>query len=98
MTKIRLLADRVLVKVDKVDDKATKSGIIIPTVNTDEAPMQGTVCEVSKKVANNPLEEEKVAVGDKVIFSKYAGSDVELDFEKYKVLRISDIFGCVEAD
>lgn len=93
--KIKLLADRVLVKVDKVEESKTAGGIIIPAVaaRTEESPVIGVVMAVSPRVekASNP--EEQVLVGDKVIMSKYAGSDIRVDDVDYKVARITDIFG-----
>lgn len=99
MTKFKkLLADRVLVEVEVVTETKTQSGLIIPAVNTEEAPMKGKVIQVSTRVSACEVEEDKVEVGDTIIFSKFAGSDVHLNGKAHKVLRITDIFGCIEED
>jgi chaperonin GroES len=93
---IRLLADRVLVKVDKKGEHKTAGGIIVPaTASSEEAPQIGLILAVSPRVSKCEVEEDRVEVGETVIFSKYAGSEIELDRETYKVLRITDIFGAI---
>ena len=92
---IKPLGDRVVIKVSEGDIK-TASGIVI-TETAKEKPQEGTVDAVSegkyvvgKKVALD------VKVGDKVIFSKYAGTDVKFDGTDYLIVRDSDILAVVE--
>lgn len=89
--KLQPLRDRVMVKPDAAEEK-TKSGIVIPDT-AKEKPVEGTVIAVgSGRVMDNgqkvPLE---VKVGDKVIYSKYGGTEVKLDNEEYVILREEDI-------
>jgi len=95
--KIRPLQDRILVKRLE-GEETTKGGIIIPDT-AKEKPSEGNVVAVGKgKVLENgttmPLD---VKVGDKVLFSKYSGSDVKIEGEDYMIMREDDILGIIEA-
>ena len=94
--KIRPLQDRVLVKRLEEESK-TKGGIIIPD-SAKEKPIMGKVVSTGKgKVRDDgslaPLDVKK---GDKVLFSKYGGTDVKVGDEEYLILREDDILGVVE--
>ncbi len=83
---IKPLADRVLVKAAPAEEK-TIGGIIIPDT-AKEKPLQGTVLAVG----NGTKDEEMVLkAGDTVLYGKYAGTEVELEGEKYLIMRQSDI-------
>ncbi|ABK42823.1 chaperonin Cpn10 [Magnetococcus marinus MC-1] len=89
----RPLHDRVVVKRTESDAK-TAGGIIIPDT-AKEKPVQGEVLAVGSGVVNDagnvrPLE---VKVGDKVLFSKYGGTEVRIDGEELLIMRESDIVG-----
>lgn len=88
--KLRPLADRVIVKAIPTEEK-TKSGIIMPDT-AKEKPQEGEVIAVGpgkmEKGERIPME---VKVGDRVIYSKYAGTEVKYDGEEYLILRESDI-------
>lgn len=94
--KIRLLADRVLVEVTKSTEAVTKSGIIIPETASQEKALVGEVLRVSTRVEKCEVEEDKVYVGEQVLFSKFAGTDVHYKGKDFKVLRITDIIGAEE--
>ncbi|NLZ53102.1 MAG: co-chaperone GroES [Thermoanaerobacteraceae bacterium] len=92
---IKPLGDRIIIKVLEKEEK-TKGGIVLPDT-AKEKPQKGEVLAVGsgeiiegKKV---PLE---VKVGDKIIFSKYAGTEVKLDDEEYLILRQSDVLAILE--
>jgi chaperonin GroES len=94
--KIRPLHDRVLVKRLDEEDK-TKGGIIIPD-SAKEKPIMGKIVSAGKgKVRDDgtvaPLDVKK---GDKILFSKYGGTDVKVGDEEYLILREDDILGVVE--
>jgi chaperonin GroES len=94
--KIRPLQDRVIVKRIEEEEK-TKGGIIIPDT-AKEKPQQGKVVAVGKgKVGDDgkvtPLD---VKVGDRILFGKYAGSEVKLDGEEHLIMREDDILGVLE--
>ncbi|MFQ6033660.1 MAG: co-chaperone GroES, partial [Candidatus Bipolaricaulia bacterium] len=86
---------RVLIKRLEEEEK-TKGGIIIPDT-AKEKPMQGKVVAVGKgKVADDgkliPMEVKK---GDKVLFGKYAGTEVNIDGEEHLIMREDDILGII---
>jgi len=94
--KVRPLHDRVIVKrVGEVEK--TKGGIIIPDT-AKEKPVEGKVIAVGdgkvtddgKKIA---LE---VKVGDKILFGKYAGTEIQIDGEEHLIMREDDIIAIVE--
>jgi chaperonin GroES len=87
---IKPLADRVLIKPVEAEQK-TISGIIIPD-SAKEKPLQGEVLAVGSGTKD---EEMVVAVGNKVLFGKYAGTELEWEGEKYLIMRQSDILAIV---
>ncbi len=96
-TKVRPLHDRVIVRRLDEEDKSA-GGIIIPDT-AKEKPVQGEVIAAGKgKILENgdirPLDVKK---GDRVIFSKYAGTEIKLDGNEYLMMREDDILGVVEA-
>lgn len=94
--KIRPLQDRILVKRIESEEK-TSGGIIIPD-NAKEKPMEGQVVAVGngKKLEDGSLHKPDVKVGDNVLFSKYAGSEVKIDGHEHLVLREDDLLGVLE--
>ena len=94
--KIRPLQDRVIVKRVEEEEK-TKGGIIIPDT-AKEKPMEGKVVAVGKgKVLEDgkihPLD---VKAGDRVLFAKYAGTEVKIDGEEHLIMREEDLLGVIE--
>ncbi|MBI5562791.1 MAG: co-chaperone GroES [Deltaproteobacteria bacterium] len=94
--KIKPLHDRVIVKRSTEGDK-TKGGLYIPD-SAKETPAEGKVIAVGpgKRDENGKIVPLDVKAGDKVIFSKYGGSEVKLDGEEFIILREEDILGIVE--
>ena len=86
MSKIQPLADRVLVKPMAAEEK-TIGGIIIPDT-AKEKPLQGKVVAVGGGTKD---EEMVIAVGDQVLYGKYAGTEIEHEGEKYLIMRQSDV-------
>lgn len=89
--KLKPLADRVVVKVLEAEEK-TASGIVLPD-KAKEKPQEGEVMAVGtgKVLDNGTKSEMEVKVGDKVIFSRYAGTEVKVDTKEYLILRQDDI-------
>ena len=85
------LADRVVLKQLEAETK-TESGIIL-TSSAQEKPQEAEVVEVGPGTEKVKME---VSVGQKVIYSKYAGTDVKLDDEEYIIVKQSDILAVVE--
>ena len=94
--KIKPLGDRVLIKALEREEK-TKSGIVLPDT-AKERPQEGRVIAVGsgKMLDNGTKVALEVQVGQKVIFSKYAGTEVKLDGEEMMILNERDILAVVE--
>ena len=94
--KIRPLQDRILVK--RIDEEeTTKGGIIIPDT-AKEKPQEGKVIATGKgKVTDSgdvlPLDVKK---GDRILFSKYAGTEVTLEGEEHLIIREDDVLGVID--
>ena len=93
---IRPLHDRVLVRRLE-DETTTPGGIVIPD-SAKEKPAQGEIIAAGKgKILDNgDVRALDVQVGDKVLFGKYAGTEVKVDGEELLVMREDDIVGVVE--
>ena len=94
--KIRPLQDRIIVKRVAEEEK-TKGGIIIPDT-AKEKPIEGMVLAVGngKVQEDGKVRALDVKVGDRIIFTKYGGTEVKLDGEEHLVIREEDILGVVE--
>ncbi|MCA9505865.1 MAG: co-chaperone GroES [Myxococcota bacterium] len=94
--KIRPLQDRILVKRVEEEEK-TSGGIIIPD-SAKEKPQEGKVISVGpgKTLENGKVAEPGVKAGDRILFSKYAGTDVTLDGEEHIIIREDDILAIYE--
>ncbi|HEX5068321.1 MAG TPA: co-chaperone GroES [Myxococcota bacterium] len=94
--KIRPLQDRILVKRIDEEEK-TKGGIIIPDT-AKEKPSEGKVVAVGKgKVSEDgkltPLDVKK---GDRILFSKYSGTEVNIEGDEHLIIREDDVLGVLE--
>ncbi|MDH3520308.1 MAG: co-chaperone GroES [Myxococcales bacterium] len=94
--KIRPLQDRILVKRIDEEEK-TKGGIIIPDT-AKEKPQEGKVIAVGKGKVDedgkvHPLDVKK---GDRVLFSKYSGTEVNIEGDEHLIIREDDVLGVVE--
>lgn len=87
---IRPLADRVLIKPAPAEEK-TVGGIIIPD-SVKEKPLKGEVIAVGNGTKD---EEMVVKTGDNVLYGKYAGTEIELDGDKFLIMRQSDILAII---
>ena len=93
--KLVPLFDRVVLK-QLVAEETTKSGIVLPG-QAKEKPQQAEVVAVGPGgVVDGKEVAMQVKVGDKVIYSKYSGTEVELDDEKYVVVKQNDILAVIE--
>lgn len=94
---IRPLQDRIIVKRINEEDK-TAGGIIIPDT-AKEKPQEGKVVAVGKGKVNEDGKVQKLDLkkGDKVLFGKYAGSEVTMEGTEYLIMREDDVLGVIEA-
>ncbi|GIV24258.1 MAG: co-chaperone GroES [Bacteroidia bacterium] len=87
---IKPLADRVVVEPAPAEEK-TAAGIIIPDT-AKEKPQKGTIVAVGPGKKDEPL---TVKVGDKVLYGKYAGTEITIDGKEYLIMRESDIYAII---
>lgn len=94
--KLKPLADRVIVRQTEAEEK-TKSGLYLPDA-AKEKPTKGKVIAVGpgRLDDNGKRTEVAVRVNDVVYYGKYSGTDVEIDGEKFVILRESDLLGVLE--
>ena len=89
--KVRPLADRVMVKLEKNEAK-TAGGIIIPDT-AQEKTQQGTVIAVGPGTEKEAI---TVKSGDKVMYDKYAGTQIKIDGVDHLILKMQDIIATIE--
>lgn len=94
--KFRPLHDRVLAR--RLDEEETTAGGIIIPDTAKEKPMQGEVVATGPGARNEAgqVTPVDVAVGDTILFGKFAGTDVTIDGEEFLILKESDILGVLE--
>lgn len=93
---LKPLGDRVVLKQLEAEEK-TKSGIVLPG-SAKEKPQEAEVVAVGPGgVIDGKEIKMEVAVGNKVIYSKYSGTEVKIDKEEYIIVKQSDILAIVEA-
>lgn len=94
--KVKPLGDRVLVQPLE-EKEVVKGGIIIPDT-AKEKPQEGKIVAIGtgKTDDNGKKIEFTVKVGDKVLFSKYGGTEIKIDGESYLIMREDDILGVLE--
>ncbi len=97
-TKIRPLHDRVIVQRIAAEESTSAGGIIIPDT-AKEKPQEGNVVAVGPgkldKAGNRITPDLKE--GDKVLFGKYAGTEIKIDGTEYLIMREDDILGVIES-
>ncbi|HLP27193.1 MAG TPA: co-chaperone GroES [Candidatus Didemnitutus sp.] len=90
------LHDRVLVKAAEAEE-VTKGGIIIPDT-AKEKPMQGVIIAVGtgKQTEDGKVTPLQVQVGDKVLYGKYAGTEISVEGDDFLIMREADIFAVIK--
>jgi len=86
--RIKPLGDRVLIK-PITEEKRTEGGLVLPDTSK-EKPQKAEIVAVGK------LEDVELNVGDRVIFSKYAGTEIKLEGEDYILIDSGDVLGLIE--
>jgi len=94
--KLRPLDDRVVIKPSEAQDK-TAGGIFLPDT-AKEKPQIGTVIAVGpgKTLDDGKISKMSVKKNDEVIYGKYTGNEIEIDRQKYVIVRESDLLGVLE--
>ena len=97
MRKIKPLQDRILVK--RLEEKEVKKGGIIIPDTAKEKPIEGKVIAVGngKVQEDGKVRPLDVKAGDRILFSKYAGTEIKIDGEEHLIMREDDILGVIES-
>jgi chaperonin GroES len=91
---LKPLGERIIIKKVEVQEK-TKSGIVLPQ-SAKEQPLMAEIIAISDEIINDEERKDQVKVGDKVIFSKYAGTEIKVDDEEVTILKLEDILAVVQ--
>jgi chaperonin GroES len=94
MAKIKPLQDKILLKIEEKKDSEKEEivgGIIIPKKDEDKSIKYGIVEEISPE-----LKDVSICVGDKVLYSKYSGTEIEIDNKEYLLISYKDIQAKIE--
>lgn len=92
---IKPLADRVVIKMEEAEE-TTKSGIVLANAAKEKPQIASVVAVGPGGIVDGKETQMYVKVGDKVITSKYSGTEVKFDGEEYTIVRQSDILAIVE--
>ena len=94
--KLKPLGDRIIIEPTEEDDSKSSGGIIIPDT-AKEKPQVGEVAQVGpgKRNEDGSRQSPEISVGDKVLYSKYAGTDIKLGSDEYVLLSEKDILAVV---
>jgi chaperonin GroES len=95
-TKLQPLGDRVVVQREEAEEK-TSGGILLPSTAQNK-PARGTVISVGegRLLDNGQRHELQIKVGDRVLFTSYAGDEFKIDGEEYLLMREDDILAVIE--
>lgn len=91
--ELKPIGDRVVIKKAEAE-KTTQSGIVLPE-SAQEKPVYAEVVAISEDILNDEKKKSSLSVGDKVIYSQYAGTEVKLDDTDYIVVKYIDILAVV---
>lgn len=91
---IKPLGDRVVIKMIETEEK-TKSGIVLPS-SAKEEPQMAEIVAIGPDITNDEKKKDQVKIGDKVIFSKYSGTEVKVDDVELTIIKLSDVLAVVE--
>ena len=92
---IKPLADRVVIKMEKAEE-TTKSGIVLTSAAQEKPQIAQIIAVGPGGIIDGKEVDMYVKVGDRVITSKYSGTEVKIDSEEYTIVRQSDILAVVE--
>ncbi|MDO5713972.1 MAG: co-chaperone GroES [Tissierellia bacterium] len=93
--KLKPLGDRVVIKKVEEEENKTKSGIVLPGSAKEESNI-AEIIAISSDIENDEKRKDQISVGDKVIYSKYAGNEFEIDGEDVIVVKYADLLGVLK--
>lgn len=91
---LKPIGERVVIKKLEAEKK-TESGIVLPE-SAQEKPQYAEIVAISQDILNDEDKKDSLKVGDKVIYSQYAGTDVKIEKEDYVVIAYKDVLAVVE--
>jgi len=91
---VKPLGERVVIKMIEAEEK-TKSGIVLPG-SAKEKPQVAEVLAVGAGITNDEKKKYEIKVGDKVIYSKFAGTEVKIDGEELIIIKLADVLAVIE--
>ncbi len=91
---LRPLGDRIVIKQIEVEEK-TASGLLLPN-SAKENPQIAEVIAIGSDILNDEKKKDEIKVGDKVVFAKFSGTEVEMDGEKVSIVKLSELLAVVE--
>lgn len=92
--ELKPLGDKVVIKKIELEEK-TVSGIVLPSSAKEETNI-AEVIAIGREILDDDKTKDEIKIGDKVLFSKYAGTEVELEREKFIVLKYQDLLAVVK--
>lgn len=91
---VKPLGERVVIKMEEAEEK-TKSGIVLPGT-AKEKPQVAQVIAVGAGITSDEKKKDEIKIGDKVIFSKFSGTEVKIDGEELIIIKLADILAVIE--
>ena len=91
---VKPLGERLVIKMTEPEEK-TKSGIVLPG-SAKEKPQVAIVVAVGAGITSDEKKKDEVKVGDKVIYSKYAGTEVKIEDEELIIIKLADVLAVIE--
>lgn len=92
---LKPIGDRLVLKKQEKEEEKTFSGIVLPS-SAKEAPVYAKVIAIGSEVEEDEKMKGNIKVGDKVIYSKYSGTEIKLDDTEYILVKYEDILAVVE--
>ena len=92
---LKPIGERIVIKMIEEQEAKTSSGIVLPNC-AKEKPEVAEVVAVSEEILNDDDTKDVIKVGDKVVYSKYAGTEVTIKDEEYIVVKLDDVLAIVE--
>ncbi|NLK63646.1 MAG: co-chaperone GroES [Tissierellia bacterium] len=91
---VKPLGERIVIKMTEAEEK-TKSGIVLPGT-AKEKPQVAEVLAIGSGITNDEKKKDEIKVGDKVIYSKFAGTEVKIDGEELIIIKLADVLAVIE--
>lgn len=92
--ELKPIGDKIIIKKIEAEEK-TKGGLLLPNT-AQEAPQYAEVVAIGPEILEDEKKKDQVKVGDKVVFTKYAGTEIEIDNEKLTICKLSDLLAVVK--